>query len=56
MDNEDLAKVLEQTGDYRVLRRLKPCAHYHRPDGTETKLAVLIDLETTGLDARARAY
>lgn len=51
MDNEDLAKALEQTGDYRVLRRLKPCAHYHRPDGTETKLAILIDLETTGLDA-----
>jgi len=50
MDHEDLARTLDETGDYRVLRRLKPQQHVNAPDGTETKLAIFLDLETTGLD------
>jgi DNA polymerase III subunit epsilon len=50
MDHEDLARTLDETGDYRVLRRLKPRQHVNAPDGTETKLAIFLDLETTGLD------
>ena len=50
MDHEDLARTLDETGDYRVLRRLKHHQHVNAPDGTETKLAIFLDLETTGLD------
>ncbi|WP_459584594.1 3'-5' exonuclease [Bradyrhizobium diazoefficiens] len=49
-DEEDMAALLESTGRYRVLRRLAPRAAYHAPDGTPTRRAVFIDLETTGLD------
>jgi DNA polymerase III subunit epsilon len=50
MENEDLARTLDETGDYRVLRRLKPQQHMNALDGTDTKLAIFLDLETTGLD------
>jgi DNA polymerase-3 subunit epsilon len=50
MSDEDLIRTLEATSDYRVLRRLRPRTHYHEPDGSETKLAIFLDLETTGLD------
>ena len=49
MTHEDLIETLEATGNYRVLRRLLPRTQYHEPDGSDTKLAILIDLETTGL-------
>ena len=51
MAHEEIINRLEETGDYRVLRRLKNPTQYHQPDGTNTKLAILLDLETTGLDA-----
>jgi DNA polymerase-3 subunit epsilon len=47
---EKLAAVLEATGDYRVLRRLKPRAVIHQPDDEPTRVAIFLDLETTGLD------
>jgi DNA polymerase-3 subunit epsilon len=50
MGHEDLIETLEDTGDYRVLRRLRPRTHFHEPDGTYTKLAIFLDLETTGLN------
>jgi DNA polymerase III subunit epsilon len=50
MDHEELARTLDETGDYCVLRRLKIRPHVNPPDGTETKLAIMLDLETTGLD------
>jgi len=50
MSQDELIAELESTGDYRVLRRLQPSKHYCDPDGTKTKLAVFIDLETTGLE------
>ena len=50
MSNENLIETLEATGDYRVLRRLRPRTHYNEPDGSDTKLAIFLDLETTGLN------
>jgi DNA polymerase-3 subunit epsilon len=47
--NEKLAKQLEATGDYRVLRRLVPYPASLRPDGC-ARIGVAIDVETTGLD------
>jgi len=51
MSDEETIKTLEETGDYRVLRRLKFPTQYHQSDDSSTKLAILLDLETTGLDA-----
>lgn len=46
---EEMAVVLEATGDYRVLRRLQPAANRaEAPPGA--KRGVLLDVETTGLD------
>jgi DNA polymerase-3 subunit epsilon len=46
---EDIASRLEVSGDFRILRRLRP-----RPPGAlagaDDKIGVIIDLETTGLD------
>jgi DNA polymerase-3 subunit epsilon len=47
---ESLAKKLEASPDYRVLRRFVPPARYHDGDGSPTATALVIDLETTGLD------
>ena len=33
-----------------MLRRLQTPTRYNEPDGDDTKLAILVDLETTGLD------
>ncbi len=50
-DPEQLAAALEATGAYRVLRRLQPVRSYHAADGTPTKTAVALDVETTGLES-----
>jgi DNA polymerase-3 subunit epsilon len=48
---ESLASRLEESGDYRVLRRLKErdlyCADYEN----EKRIGVILDVETTGLDS-----
>ena len=51
MNPEQMAEALAATGDYRIVRRLRPPARYTltEPVG-ELKLALLVDLETTGLD------
>lgn len=48
--NEDMARLLEETGLYRVLRRLPERGVINEPDGSEERLALAIDLETTGLN------
>ena len=50
MDHDKIASTLEETGDYRVLRRLQAPTRYHEPDHIETKLAIFLDVETTGLN------
>lgn len=48
-DLATMAQTLEQSGEYRVLRRLPFREHFSRP--TElTKVGILFDVETTGLD------
>lgn len=47
---ETLAQTLEATGDYRVIRRLKPRPCIMPPPGTPVRLGLLVDVETTGLD------
>lgn len=48
-DFEALARDLEATGDFKVLRRLIPRAS-SPPASASEKIGVIIDLETTGLD------
>lgn len=48
---ENLASQLEASDDYRVLRRLQPRRIVTPADGTPTRTAIFLDLETTGLDA-----
>ena len=50
-NNEDLARQLESHPDYRVLRRLQPCLNWPCVDTGETMSVLVIDTETTGLDA-----
>ena len=47
---ETLAQTLEATGDYRVIRRLKPRPRTIPPPGTPLRLGLVVDVETTGLD------
>jgi DNA polymerase III subunit epsilon len=50
-DLEQLAVRLEQTGDYRVLRRIPVVTRYTDDDPTTVKrLGLIVDIETTGLD------
>lgn len=49
-DYSALAAALEATGRYRVLRRLEPRTRWHEPDGSDLRTAVVVDVETTGLD------
>ncbi len=46
----DMAATLEQSLDYRVLRRLIPRSEFSPSDGGAAKTALLLDVETTGLD------
>lgn len=45
---ESLAQRLEQSGDYRVLRRMVP--HIPQPALPTERIGIILDLETTGLD------
>jgi DNA polymerase-3 subunit epsilon len=47
--NEAMARLLEASGQYRVLRRIMPPAAGFRPE-CGTKIGVVLDVETTGLD------
>jgi DNA polymerase-3 subunit epsilon len=47
-----MADTLSLSADYRVLRRLVARQPYVPPVGQEVRTAVLLDTETTGLDAR----
>ena len=48
-DYAAMAAALEKTGDYRVLRRLVPRT-LTKPPPDNSKIAILLDFETTGLD------
>ncbi|KWV56375.1 DNA polymerase III subunit epsilon [Bradyrhizobium macuxiense] len=46
----DIAATLEQSPDYRVLRRLVPRSEFIPGNDEAAKTALLLDVETTGLD------
>ncbi|WP_240960095.1 exonuclease domain-containing protein [Novosphingobium olei] len=49
---ERAARFLESSGDYRVLRKLRPVTGFHAPiPDAEYRVGVAIDVETTGLDS-----
>ena len=55
-DLSQMARALEKSGDYRVLRRLVPRdVMTPVPVDEQIKIGVLLDVETTGLDAKTDA-
>ncbi|MCP3394922.1 3'-5' exonuclease [Bradyrhizobium sp. CCGB12] len=46
----EMAAALEQSPDYRVLRRLVPRSEFAASNGEAAKTALLLDVETTGLN------
>jgi DNA polymerase-3 subunit epsilon len=48
---EDLVRRLEATGNYKILRRLNPRQPTATSAGCGGKVGIIIDFETTGLDA-----
>ncbi len=49
-DLEAMAKILDASGRYRVLRRLQSRTTIAEPDNSEKRLGLFVDIETTGLD------
>lgn len=49
-DHEAMARALEETGNYRILRRLSNRRVFAEQDGSPTRTGIFLDLETTGLD------
>lgn len=49
--HEKMIQELEATNDYRVTRRLKQVAFYNEEDGSEKKIGIYLDVETTGLNS-----
>jgi len=50
LELQALAESLEATGDYRVLRRMKPRMSVAPPDDAVIRFGLFLDVETTGLD------
>jgi len=50
---QDLIEQLTATGDYQVIRRLKPVDRYHEDSGAETFIGLYLDTEATGLNPDA---
>jgi DNA polymerase-3 subunit epsilon len=50
---DEIVRELEATGDYRILKRLKAHDEFTQlPADQPTKIAIILDVETTGLDSR----
>jgi len=49
---EAMAASLEASGEYRILRKLRPLGAEPPPDGMATKTGLFVDVETTGLDPK----
>src|SRR5215813_12143080 len=45
---EQMARLLAESGDYRVTSRLGPLTEYHPPDNNPKLVAAVVDVETTG--------
>ena len=51
IDLAAIAETLSKSPDHRVLRRLTPRTEFATCDGQATKVGILLDVETTGLNA-----
>jgi DNA polymerase-3 subunit epsilon len=49
-DTESMVRALEETGEYRVLRRLDLARCLELNDGTPVRRGIFLDIESTGLD------
>ncbi len=47
---DDCIKKLEASGDYKVIRRFSPVEQYQADNGSEKRIGIFLDTETTGLD------
>ena len=47
---EDCIQKLEASGDYKVIRRFNPVAQYQADNGSEKRIGIYLDTETTGLE------
>jgi len=54
-EHEAMAQALAQHPDFRVLRRLVPCADYGGLHGQATRRVIVLDTETTGLDSKSES-
>lgn len=53
LDNEEKARHLEATGDYRILRKLQPRPIVDDPRPGFERRGIILDTETTGLNHRS---
>ncbi len=49
-NQQPLIDQLTASGDYKVIRRLKPVERYHEDSGADTRIGIYLDTEATGLD------
>jgi DNA polymerase-3 subunit epsilon len=52
-DYEEMARALEASGHFRVLRKVQPKVSFHEPREGNAFVGIILDTETTGLDPRA---
>ncbi len=52
-NQQPLIDQLTASGDYKVIRRLKPVERYHEDSGADTRIGIYLDTEATGLDPDA---
>jgi DNA polymerase-3 subunit epsilon len=48
ISESELIEQLEKKGNYKISKRLKPQESYNEDDGSEKKIAIFLDVETTG--------
>jgi len=48
---KDCIEKLEASGDYKVIRRFVPVEQYTQDNGSEKRIGIFLDTETTGLDS-----
>ena len=49
-DLAECARRLEASGEFVLLRRFRPVERYHEHDGCETRVGLVVDVETTGTE------
>jgi DNA polymerase-3 subunit epsilon len=52
-EEDEAAEALEETGNYRVLRRIQGWRDLTPPPDARLKMGLMVDVETTGLDPEA---